>query len=222
MRPLIIIASVLAGVGLLYWRFPYALDDSDSIQRLIYLVLLLLIILLGGGAVRQQVRRKALKQGLVWLGIMLALVFAYSFRDVFSERVLGELLPHHVRLTGDGEIMVRASEGGHFYMEALVNGARVRFMVDTGASDIVLSPKDAERAGFDTTMMEFNRTYQTANGFGSGAGVTLRTLEVGDITLRDVKASVNKADMGSSLLGMAFLRRFSRFEVRDNTLVLKP
>jgi aspartyl protease family protein len=209
-------------VSALYWRFPYALDDSDTVQRLIYLVLLLLIIVLGGGRIRGELRKKAFRDGAIWLGIILVLVFAYSFRDMFSSRLMGELMPHQARENDDGSIQVRASEGGHYFIEAKVNDAYVRFMVDTGATDIVLSPKDAKRAGIDTEALDYSRTYSTANGFGSGAGVVLNSLRIGSLSFTKLEASVNKADMGNSLLGMSFLTRFQSFQIKDNVLVLNP
>lgn len=221
MRPLIIIAAVLSGLALLYWRFPYALDEPESMGRLSYLVLLLFIILLGRGRIRQEMRKKAFRDAAIWLGIILVLVFAYSFRDMFSGRLMGELMPYKVRENEDGSIEVRASHG-HYFIEAEVNGKHVRFMVDTGASDIVLSPQDAERVGIDTAALSYDRSYGTANGYGSGAKVTLGSLQVGSLTFTQLEASVNKADMTGSLLGMSFLKRFRSFQIEDNTLVLKP
>jgi aspartyl protease family protein len=222
MRPIFVIAAILLGVGALYWRFPYALDDSNSVQRLIYLVLLLMIIMLGGGRIRQEIRKKAFRDGAIWLGIILLLVFAYSFRDMFSRRITGELLQQQVQENSDGSIEVRASEGGHYFMEARVNDTYVRFLVDTGASDIVLSPKDAERAGIDMNALTFDKSYSTANGFGSGANVVLNKMKVGSYTFSQVAASVNKEQMSESLLGMSFLKQFKTFRIEDNRLVLIP
>ncbi len=221
MRPLIIIAIVLSGVALLYWRFPYALDDEHSKGYLLYTVMLLLIIMMGGGRMRQQLRRDAVRNGGIWLGVILLLVFAYSFRDSFSGRLMGELMPYKVHENDDGSITVRAS-GRHYFIEADVNGVPVRFMVDTGASDIVLSPKDAQRVGIDPAALSYDRSYNTANGSGSGAKVTIGSLQVGSLSFTQLEGSVNKADMNMSLLGMSFLKRFRSFQIEDNMLVLKP
>jgi aspartyl protease family protein len=102
-----------------------------------------------------------------------------------------------------------------------VNGAPVRFIIDTGASDIVLSPSDARRAGVDMASLDFARGYETANGAGRGARVVLKSLQVGQVHAADVEASVNAAPMRASLLGMAFLKRFESIEVRGGRLVLR-
>ena len=94
--------------------------------------------------------------------------------------------------------------------------------MDTGASDIVLSPADAARAGFERSELAFNRQYQTANGIGWGAPVVLRSIEAGAIRFRGVAASVNDAPMSESLLGMSFLDRLAGFEVRGDSLILRP
>jgi aspartyl protease family protein len=222
MRRLLVAIILLLAVAALYWRFPYALDDENTLQRLLYLVLLLLIIVLGAGRIKREMMPKLLRNGVIWVAVMLLLVLGYSFRDGLSRRLVGELMPQQVQQNADGSIEVRASEGGHFFIEAKVNETHVRFMVDTGASDIVLSPRDAERAGLHPEVLSYDRSYSTANGYGSGAEVTLDTLAVGSFSLSRLSASVNKADMSHSLLGMSFLKRLRSFRVEDNTLVLIP
>lgn len=221
MRPLIIVAILLSGVALLYWRFPYAMDDTESRMHLLYSVMLLIIIVIGRGRIRQELRKEGMRNAAIWVGLMLLLVFGYSFRDSFSGRLMGELMPYKVQENSDGTISVRAS-GEHYYIEVQVNGVPVRFMVDTGASDIVLSPKDAVRVGIDPAVLSYNTSYNTANGYGSGAKVTIGALQVGSLTFTELEASVNKADMNISLLGMSFLKRFRSFQIEDNILVLKP
>jgi aspartyl protease family protein len=110
---------------------------------------------------------------------------------------------------------------GHFVVTAEVNGAPVNFLIDTGASDIVLSPADAERIGYDPARLSFTQRYYTANGVGRGAPVRLDSIAVGSITFDRMPASVNEAPMGESLLGMSFLRELSSYEVRGDTMILR-
>ena len=107
-------------------------------------------------------------------------------------------------------------------VEALVDGTALRFLVDTGATDVVLSPADAQRLGFDLSSLSFTQLYNTANGTVRGAPVRLRNVSLGPIQLRDVRASINEAPMRSSLLGMSFLGRLSSFEIRGDSLTLIP
>ncbi len=72
------------------------------------------------------------------------------------------------------EMIIPASAHGHFLVEAVVEGTPLAFVIDTGASDVVLSPADAERLGFRPDELRFTRRYQTANGVVAAAPVTLR------------------------------------------------
>ena len=122
---------------------------------------------------------------------------------------------------GDAAISFRANAQGHFVVEADVDGTALRFLVDTGASDVSLSPADAERLGFDLAGLDYTRRYRTANGMIRGAPVRLARVAIGPIVLDDVRASVNEAAMKHSLLGMSFLERLSGYEVARETLTLR-
>jgi aspartyl protease family protein len=113
------------------------------------------------------------------------------------------------------------SEGGNFYVFGTVNGTPIRFLIDTGASDIVLSPSDARLIGIPTENLDYSRIYGTANGVGHGAMATVSRLTVGPISFSDVPVSINQAPMDSSLLGMTFLRRLKSFSIRNHRLYLR-
>jgi aspartyl protease family protein len=178
----------------------------------------LLPVLAGAAMMRREEWKKNAQYAAAWLAIIVVLVLGYAMKDT----LLGELIPGRPRIDADGSLSVRASQGGHFYIKGAVNGAPVRFMVDTGASDIVLSPADATRAGFDPERLEKTRIYSTANGTVTGAPVKIGVLEVGQMHLNDVEASVNGAAMEHSLLGMSFLKRFQSYNVQGDTLTLVP
>ncbi len=215
----------LALSALILWlvtSFPDALRDDSGRVSLVYQVMLLVFI---GSALIVRWRAKpgqALRYGAIWLGLGAALFLGYTFKDEagnLKNRVLAELMPSRGVVEG-GSITFRAREGGHFVVEALVDGTPVRFLLDTGASDVVLSPRDAERLGFDLSKLTFNRVYRTANGTVSGAPVRLGSVAVGPIVLRDVGASVNGAEIGQSLLGMSFLQRLGGYSVSGDRLTL--
>jgi clan AA aspartic protease (TIGR02281 family) len=121
----------------------------------------------------------------------------------------------------DLEYVVEAGPGGHYVIEASVNGAPVTFLVDTGASDIVLTVDDARRIGLQPRTLDYSERYATANGEVRGAPVTLRELRIGQLRLFDVAASVNEAPLGISLLGMDFLEQLSSYEVERGRLILR-
>jgi aspartyl protease family protein len=104
----------------------------------------------------------------------------------------------------------------------MVNGSRVTFLVDTGASDIVLSPADARRIGFDPDSLVFDQLASTANGTVSGATIRLDSLAVGTIEMNGLPATVNGAEMSESLLGMEFLSRLRGWRVENGVLTLVP
>jgi aspartyl protease family protein len=111
---------------------------------------------------------------------------------------------------------------GHFFVEPIVNGTRLRMMVDTGASLVVLSRDDARLIGINPAPAEFRVKVSTANGPVLVAPITLKEITVGPLSVRDVPAAVfpdNKLQLG--LLGMSFLSKLSHFEVAGGRLVLK-
>ena len=220
---LLVIASVGLLVGFLVWRFPGALSSGHDSMRIFYLIGLLALVSSGVLAGRRMPLKRAAKQVLAWIGIGLVLVIGYGFRDelgFIGDRVMGELAPHSGIETGEGAVSFRASVGGHFYIEAEIDGVQLRMLVDTGATQVMLSLADARRLGFDVENLSFTGVAGTANGTVRTASVRLRQVVVGPITVRDVRASVNAGEMDGSLLGMSFLERLGGYEVSGNTLTL--
>lgn len=215
--------GVLSLVAVLIFRFPEAVASEEGQLKLTHS--LLLLGLLGASlAARQWFRpREFIRNACIWVALGAALLLAYSFRfDVLrlGDRIIGELMPYRGQ-TEAGVIRFPASRGGHFIVEADVDGTPIRFLVDTGATDVVLSPGDARRLGFDLSSLAFTRRYRTANGLVMGAPVSLRQISLGPIIMTNVRASVNQAGMSHSLLGMSFLGRLSGYEVSDQTLTLR-
>lgn len=160
----------------------------------------------------------------IWGAIAGVAILGYSFRDeavAAFQRVRGELIPAMAIPTGDHALTITAADDGGFYVMGQVNGAAVRFAIDTGANGVVLSPADAARAGVDVDTLKFASPSETANGVGYVAPVTLSNLTVGQIKLANVPAAVDKAPMTTSLLGMAFLKRLDSFEVKGERLTLR-
>jgi aspartyl protease family protein len=218
-------AAVVALVLALNNRFPWVLEDEDNAYRLVYL--LLWVIIAGGGVLYVALQRPArvLRDSVIWAGVFATLIVGYSYRDLFQEvgrRVSGELMPSGGTANADGSRTFRASANGHFYIEATVEGTPVLFLVDTGATMVILSPADARRIGYDLDGLKYTSFAETANGSVRGAPVKLRSIALGSLRLTDVAAEVNQADMSQSLLGMSFLSRLSGYEVRGGELTLHP
>lgn len=130
--------------------------------------------------------------------------------------------PPRQQASGDGSTMVIApGEGGHFYVDADINGTGIGMVVDTGATLVTLSRDDAQRIGIEVYQLDYNGRANTANGVARTARVTLDEVTIGDITVRDVPAVVIETPMQISLLGMSFLRRLAGYGVERGRLVLR-
>lgn len=121
-----------------------------------------------------------------------------------------------------GTVELRAGDNGHYHTEADVNGRSIEVMVDTGASTVALTYRDAETAGIFLKPSDFTHQVSTANGVTKVAPVMLDRVSIGDITVRNVQGVVAEdGDLGVTLLGMSFLSRLERVDMRGGTLVLK-
>jgi len=116
---------------------------------------------------------------------------------------------------------IEPGRNGHFSVAAEVDGRRMDFMIDTGATVIALREQDAARLGIHPAQREYTANVATANGIVRGAPVELRLVEIGSLSVRNVAALVLPDDvLGQNLLGMSFLSRV-RWEHRDGRLVLE-
>lgn len=116
---------------------------------------------------------------------------------------------------------IEPGQNGHFSVAAEVDGRRMDFMIDTGASVIALREQDAARLGIHPARREYTANVATANGVVHAAPVELGLVEVGSLSVRNVAALVLPDDaLGQNLLGMSFLSQV-RWEHRDGRLVLE-
>lgn len=107
---------------------------------------------------------------------------------------------------GSGKVILTADAQGHFVTMGTVNGASVKFLVDTGATMISLGASDARRLGIDASKGQRGMS-STANGTAQVTKVKLDTVSLGDVTLNNVDALIMQSDMPYALLGMSFLNR---------------
>lgn len=220
---IVIIAAVASLIAALAHAYPDALRNGDDWGQLLFFVGFLVLLAAGASRLRRSSIRQHLGHAAIWLAVIAVVALGWVYRAELSEA------PQRLRLAfsagapvavGDHEVAIPRSEGGHYIVEARVNGRPVRFMVDTGATDTVLSPDDARRAGVEMAALDFGLRAETANGAGYGAPIR-GTLAVGPIELDDFPMTVNQAPMRRSLLGMSFLNRLESFEVRGDRLILR-
>lgn len=190
--------------------------NSFDLSYLIYAGLLLGAILLSVLASRRSELGSVLKQGTVWLILFLVVVFGYGiWTDIQSNAKL-----QFARETVDGQVVIPKGADGHFHATLMVNDTPIKFLVDTGASQIVLSMQDAQRLGFDPSKLTFWNTANTANGPVRTAPVRLETMVLGPYMETNFRASVNEGAMNTSLLGMEYLNRFSSIQLSPTELTL--
>ncbi len=115
--------------------------------------------------------------------------------------------------------MPRAGDG-HYYVVLKISGVKVRFVIDTGATDMVLTAQDARRVGIDPASLAYIGQASTANGIVKTARVWLKDVSLGNYTDPSVRADVNGGQMETSLLGMSYLQKFGKIEIAGDKMVL--
>ena len=123
---------------------------------------------------------------------------------------------------GKGVVALTADRAGHFTVRAGMGEGCIDLMVDTGATTVTLTHEDARQLGVRPMPDDYTVPVATANGLARAAAVRIDELRVGTIRLRDVRAVVVPAGaLSRSLLGMSFIGRLTRFEMRGRRLVLE-
>lgn len=131
-------------------------------------------------------------------------------------------LPAPATQFGDRIVAVDSDLRGHYTVRSFLDGRGVTMMVDTGASTVALTSEDAEAAGYRPLPRDYSRTVSTANGTVSVAPIRIRQMRVGDIVVENVEAVVvPPGRMGTSLMGMSFLRRIKGFDIARGRLTLR-
>ncbi|CAN0585599.1 unnamed protein product, partial [Ectocarpus sp. 12 AP-2014] len=157
-----------------------------------------------------------LRQLVTWGLIFLGVLAGYGL----WEDVKRSVIPNQTVVASENRIVVPRSRDGHYYLTLDINNQPIQFMIDTGASDLVLSRADAQKAGVDPDSLSFFGRARTANGEVRTAPVTLESVSLGPYVDRNVQASVNDGEMDGSLLGMRYLDRWSRVEFGGGELSL--
>ena len=193
------------------------MPQNIDYPRLVYLGLLAAVLLGSVLMTRRGAFKKAAFQGGIWLVIFASMIAAVGiWQDIRS--------PQSSALnftTQDGNVVISQGADGHYRVTIKVNVQPLSFLVDTGASHVVLTQKDAQALGFKLENLQFWNTAMTANGPVSTAPVRLWEMTLGPYTDRNVSASVNSGEMKISLLGMSYLNLYSSIEISQKQMILK-
>ena len=131
-------------------------------------------------------------------------------------------VPAEPRDVGVRSLSIPRDPRGHFQTEGRIEGQRIGFMVDTGASVIALNEKSAARFGLRPSRADYNATVTTANGTIKAARTRLAMVDIGGIVVRDVDAMVLPDEaLSENLLGLSFLGKLKRFEYANGKMVLE-
>ena len=160
---------------------------------------------------------------LIWGAIGLLLILGYSYRDDLTrmwQRVVGELSPG-ATVTEGRSLRISQARDGHFYADVSINGRPLRLLVDTGATNTVLSQRQARAVGIDPAKLDYRVRLTTANGTIRAARVSVKSLRIGGATLRNIGILVSGSTTSDvSVLGIGTLSRFRGYQVRDGVLTL--
>lgn len=188
---------------------------GDQIAQLAYLGLLGAAIAGMFFASNSQTLGTTMKQIAAWVMIFVGAVAVVGL----WQDIRGTVTPQQSVLS-ENRVAVPQSFDGHYYLTLELEGVPVEFVVDTGASEMVLSREDAERIGLNLDELAFIGSAQTANGTVRTAAVWLDDVRLGPLVDRNVRAVVNDGDLFSSLLGMGYLERFDSIEIKNRELIL--
>ena len=199
------------------------MNEGDQAVHALYL-LLVLVLVASAFTVRRIPIGQGLKMMVGWVLIFAAAFIVFTLKNDFValwNRIVLETRGGVVQEDDGKELRVRQSPDGHFWVDAELNGERVRFLVDSGATTTSISRAVAERAGIQPSR-GLPAMVRTANGVVTVQRGRAETLRVGSIERRDVAVHISEAFGDMNVIGMNFLSTLSRWGVEGRTLVLQP
>jgi len=184
-------------------------------QKLIFLSIILILLLSSYLINMRDNLSKFFKSAAAWVIIFSCFVAGYGFwQDMTRQNPLATI-------NNGSDIVIKMNDDGHFHTTALVNGVELEFLIDTGATHIVLTKNDAKKINYDLSKLVFWGKSDTANGVVKTAPIRLRSIKIGQYADTNILAYINEGVMRQSLLGMSFLSKFTSVEIQNNNLYLR-
>ena len=190
--------------------------SSDDVFHIIYLSTLILV--LGGSFfLTTKIKlTKTLQTASIWVFIFFGAIAVIGLWGTIKET----LSPKQIHFNNTDQIVVSRQMDGHYYITLYLNDTPIDFIIDTGASDMVLTRDDAVAAGLKLDTLNFLGRAITANGEVRTASIKLKTVAIGNFKDVNVPAVVNNGQMRKSLLGMDYLQRWGKIEIYKGELIL--
>lgn len=197
------------------------MGDTSS---LIYSILLL--VLVSSALISRRIALgQMVKMFLIWIAIFLIAFILFSFRGEFSivwERMKSEIAGTSYQSVNGEQIILTRKDDGHFWIKASVNGVPIDFLVDSGATSIVMSDTDADKAGIEYDINDIPVISNTANGQSRNYRAQIDELKTETARYESVKILVSPTLGDVNLLGMSYLNRLQSWSVNGNQMILQP
>lgn len=168
-----------------------------------------------------------LRNSLIWVALIAVLIIGYNNRyqlQDIAHNVSGGLVPASIisaDLSGRSTVTIDRSDNGHYQIRGTIDGQRVHFLIDTGATSIVLTQETAMDLGINTQGLNYTNSVSTANGELKTARVRLETINIGSITRKNLQALIAPSGaLSENLLGMNFINSLSSASIRGSQLIL--
>lgn len=198
-------------------------DGADKALTFLYFIGVLVLVV-SALAARRLPWGQTAKMAAAWALIFAAAIVGFALKDEFAalgRHLVAKSRGEGVAVAGGKALRIAKRDDGHFWVAGRVNGERVDFLIDSGASVTSLNAADAERAhvGLGDGLPVF---VDTANGTVRARRGTVGRLEVGPIRRADWPVHVAAAFGRVNVLGMDFLSSLAGWGVEGDALVLKP
>jgi len=184
-------------------------------------ILMAMMLVLGSLMSRREPLARLLTMSLAWIAIFAAGFVLFTFRDDFgwvAQRLRAEATGEPVEQ--GREIRIPMAIDGHFWIDGRLNGERVKFLVDSGATMTTIGRRTAERTGVVVNPSQ-DQIVRTGNGLIRVSSGRARSLTVGSIEREDIAMHVAENE-DLNVLGMNFLSSLQRWGVEGRWLVLVP
>jgi len=196
--------------------------SSQELAQIIF-ILILIVVTVMGFSNRKIALNQILKYLIIWIGIALVAIIIYALRFNVSDikdQVTTDLFPSRAINKENRQLAISIAQDNHFYIILKINNKEVKFMIDTGASEVIIDKNLAREIGVDLQNLYYDKIFNTANGQVYGASINFEEVDISGVKFRNISASITESDLPVPLLGMSFLKKFKKYEFYQDKLIL--